>query len=129
MTKPLPRILVLGSQGAFSQVFKQLEAADRYRFDYAHDSETVRAYLERRRPSVVLLLVPAEPESAENALAFLEALKEHAAAVVVSPGEDMRLYLTAMERGAFDYFTCHTPLREITRVLDNAIRWRPRQAA
>lgn len=128
MSKSFPRVLVVGSQDGFGALYKLLETAGNYQLDYVPDLGTALAYLEQNTPSAILLELPTEIQSAERALDWLDTLKERAV-VVISSQEDMRSYLTAMERGAFDYFTHQTPLEEITRVLNGAIAWQAGKAA
>lgn len=128
MKRELPKILVVGTRATLSPLFVRLEETGRYHFTYAADPETAPLFLPSQ-PSVVVLHVPTEKEAAENALAFLETLRDQVPVVVMSTAADMGLYLAAMTPGGFDYFTSYTPLEEVRRVLDNAIRWWQSQAA
>lgn len=128
MGKRLRRILVVGSPQGFTSMFEQLEVRG-YRFEYVADSEAARTYLLRQEADVLLLRLPAEEAKGQETLVWLNTIKEKFPVVAISCEEDVHLYLTAMKQGAFDYFTYHTPLEEIRRVLENALRWHQHQAA
>lgn len=123
-----PQVLVVGSRATFSPVFERLQESGRYNFNYITLRE-VSLVFSRWKPSVVLLQMPPDKEAAQHALACLKALKDEVPVVVMSAAADMNLYLAAMTYGAFDYFTSYTPMDEITRMLDNAVRTGRRQAA
>lgn len=128
MVKPARRILVVGESRGFAPLFEQLEGRG-YHFEYVADSEAARTCLLRQAVDVLLLsLSPVEAEG-RAALAWLRTVKQQFPVVAISCEEDIHRYLAAMEEGAFDYFTFHTPLDEIRRVLENAARWRQHQAA
>lgn len=127
MAKLTRQVLVVGSASGFVPVFEQLEVRG-YHFEYVANIEAARTYLLRQAADVLLLRLP-EGADVSAGFAWLQATKGKWPVVVISREEDVQLYLTAMERGAFDYFTCQTPMTEVRRVLDNAIRWRQLQAA
>lgn len=129
MRKRLPHILVVASRTAFRRVFDYLEASGKYRLDYAPEAGLAPRFLKERTPDTVLLELPSEKQAAERTLGWLDGVKQKTVVAMISAHKDMHFYLAAMERGAFDYFTRHTPLEEITRVLDNAVRGHRRQAA
>ena len=122
------RILVVGESRGFTSLFEQLEARG-YHFEYVADSEAARTCLLRQAVDALLLRLPPVEAEGRATLAWLRTVKEQLPVVVISCEEDVHLYLAAMEEGAFDYFTCHTPLDEIRRVLENAVRWRQHQVA
>lgn len=124
----LPRILVIDTVGTACPVLDQLKATGRYQFTFAADPQTIPSFM-RWKPDVVLLHIPADKEAAEEALVWLRAIKDQVPVVVVSTAVEMGSYLVAMTNGAFDYFTSYTPMAEIIRVLNNAIRWQQAQAA
>ena len=129
MKNPTPRVLVVGEASPFGSVFAQLQSSGQFHFYYAADLAELRATRRHERPHVILLALPHERSAAEGALSWLELLKQRAAVVVIGCREEMYFYLASMERGAFDYFTCHTPLPEVVRVLENAATAFDRQAA
>ncbi len=130
MKNPTPRVLVVGEASPFGSVFAQLQSSGQFQFDYAADLAELRATARHHeRPNVILLALPHERSAAEGALSWLELLKQRAAVVVIGSREEMYFYLASMERGAFDYFTCHTPLPEVVRVLENAAAAFDRQVA
>jgi len=76
-----------------------------------------------------VLQMPEAREKVDEAFSYLSLLRKQAAVVVMSGAPDMRLYLSAMTLGAFDYFTSYTPVEEAGRVLDNAVSRSRRMAA
>lgn len=128
MARRTAHVLVVGPGAPFQPLFKRLEATAKYRFEYAADHGTAGPFL-RQSPDVVLVRLPAEEETVEPVLAWLESMKERMPVVGISCEKDMHYYLAAMEHGAFDYFTCDTPTEEVSRLLDNAIRWCRQKAA
>jgi DNA-binding NtrC family response regulator len=126
--RKLPGVLVVGALAGTEPVLRQLETSGRYEFSYVPSVRKVEPSL-LSKPSVVLLRLPAEREKTDEALSFISFLRKQAAVVVMSSTPDMRLYLSAMTLGAFDYFTSYTPVEEAGRVLDNAVSRHRRQAA
>lgn len=124
-----PRVLVLASRAAFRPLFDALEAEHSFQFDYVTDVSTLPTYLASHAPSAVLLEAEPRAQTAREPLAWLDTLKRETPVVVLASRDDVPFYLAVMERGAFDYFTASTPLRDVTRVLENAIRWHQHQAA
>jgi len=123
--KKLPGVLVVGSLAITEPVLRQLEQSGRYEFSYAPSVQRIESFL-LTKPGVIVLHLPPEREKAEEAFSYLTLLRKHAAVVVMSSTPDMRLYLSAMTLGAFDYLTSYTPVEEAGRVLDNAVarrRW------
>ena len=128
MARRLPRILFVGERAPFRRLIEPLESLGRYHFEYASAAPSTPSF-DRRTPDAVLIEVSAEAKVAEQVLAWANAFKTTRPVVVISSRPDMSSYLAAMERGAFDYLTCQTSLDEVIRVLDNAIRWQPSEAA
>lgn len=126
--KPARHILVVGQSECFNCLFAQLEGRG-YHFEQVADSEAARTYLLRQVADLLLLSLPSRETESRAALAWLRTIKEQFPVVVISCLEEVRPYLAAMEVGAFDYLTCHTPLEEFRRVLENAVRGRQHQAA
>jgi len=127
MPRRLPRILILGATAPPSPGLKALETAGRYLFEYLPDPPRVSAA--GPAADAVLLPLPPEKASALEGLGWIETFKDRAPVVVLSAVADMNLYLSAMTAGAFDFLTQATAGEELTRVLDNAVRWRWRRAA
>ena len=73
------------------------------------------------KPAAILLLVPEERRSKQQALAWLRAHRGLAPIVVFSVVADMDVYVACMSSGAFDYITGFTPMDEILRILDVAV--------
>ena len=126
--KKLPGVLVVGSLAGTEPVLRQLEKSGRFEFTYVPSLQKAESFL-LTKPSVVVLHLPADRERADEAFSFLTLLRKQTAVVVMSSAPDMRLYLSAMTLGAFDYFTSYTPVEEAGRVLDNAVSWNRRKAA
>jgi DNA-binding NtrC family response regulator len=105
-----------------------LEATRHYEFTCTRDLQAVRTLM-RWDPLLVLLHVPEEKGKAEDAFDCLDTLKDQLPVVVMSTAADAGLYLVAMTRGAFDYFTSYTPLDEVMQILNGAVRWQRAQAA
>jgi len=122
------KILVVGSPPAFSALLEGLAELG-YASENVADIRAASTYLLRHSADAVLLCLPADDLEARAALDWLRAVKEELPVVVISPAADMQPYLAAMECGAFDYFTSHTPLGEIERVLAGAVRWRRQKVA
>lgn len=128
MKKKVPKILVVGSERAFSDLYGALEAAGAYQLAYAAYWGTANVFLEPP-PDAVLLHIPQEKRAAEQALAWVEKLKGEVPFVVLSTAADMEGYVACMSRGAFDYVTSYTPLEETRRVIDRAIHFKQPVAA
>ena len=128
MQKHTYKILVVGPASGFGPLLEEL-AERGYRSEAVADVRTASTYLLRHSADAALLGLPADSAEARMALEWLRAAKEELPVVVVSSEADMQPYLAAMESGAFDYFTRHTPLAEIERVLAAAIRWRQQKVA
>ena len=122
-----PGVLVVGALAGTEPVLRQLEASGRFEFNYVPDVRKAKSFL-LTKPSVVVLHIPEAREKVDEAFSYLNLLRKQAAVVVMSSAPDMRLYLSAMTLGAFDYFTSYTPVEEAERVLDNAVS-RRRKAA
>ena len=128
MKKKVPKILVVGSERAFSDLYGVLEATRAYQLEYAAYWGTANVFLEPP-PALVLLHLPIEKRAAEQALAWVEKLKGQVPFIVLSTAADMEGYVACMSRGAFDYVTSYTPLEEIRRVLNRAIHFKQPVAA
>ena len=128
MKKKAPRILVVGSQAGFSELFDALEAAGAYQMNYAAYWGTANVLLEPP-PHVLLLHIPPERRAREQALEWVEKLKGEVPFVVLSTAADMEGYVACMSRGAFDYMTSYTPLEEMRRVIERAIHYKHPVAA
>jgi len=122
MKRKVPRILVVGSERAFSDLYGALEAAGSYQLVYAAYWGTANVFLEPP-PDLVLLHLPTEKRAAEQALAWVDKLKAGVPFVVLSGAADMEGYVACMARGAFDYVTSYTPLEEIRRIINRAINF------
>ncbi len=127
-------ILVVGPTEPYSEFFDSLEADENYCLHFAADLhsaslERAKSYFPEHQPSVILLTVPRGQAGSVQVLGWLEDLKSLAPVIVLSPVEDMQLYLGAMYRGAFDYFTAYTPVEEIKRGLAHAVSRYAFQAA
>lgn len=125
--KKMPGVLVVGSLAMTEPVLRKLEQTGRYEFTHVPQVQKAESFLPAK-PSAVVLHLPSNREKADEALSYLAVLRRQAPVVVMSSAPDMRLYLSAMTLGAFDYLTSYTPLEEAGRVLDNAVS-RRRQAA
>ncbi|MGH9778710.1 MAG: hypothetical protein ACRD5I_09900 [Candidatus Acidiferrales bacterium] len=128
MKKRVPKILVVGSERAFSDLYGALEAAGTYQLEYAAYWGTADVFLEPP-PDVALLHIPPEKGASEQALAWVEKLKGEVPFVVLSAAADMEGYVACMSRGAFDYVTSYTPLEEIRRIINRAINYKQPVAA
>ena len=128
MKKKVPKILVVGSESAFSGLYGVLEAARTYQLEYAAYWGTANVFLEPP-PNLVLLHIPPEKRAAEQALAWVEKLKGEVPFVVLSTAADMEGYVACMSRGAFDYVTSYTPLEEVRRIINRAITYKQPVAA
>ncbi len=128
MKKKVPKILVVGSEKAFSDLYGTLEATGTYQLAYAAYWGTANALLEPP-PDVLLLHIPPEKGAAEQALAWVEKLKLAVPFIVLSAAADMEGYVACMSRGAFDYVTSYTPLEEIRRIINRAINYKQPVAA
>ena len=128
MKKKVPKILVIGSERAFSDLYGVLESAGDYQLVYAAYWGTANVFLEPL-PDAVLLHIPTEKHAAEQALAWVEKLKGEVPFVVLSTAADMEGYVACMARGAFDYVTSYTPLEEIRRIINRAINYKQPVAA
>lgn len=126
--KKLPSVLVVGSLAGTEPVLRQLEKLGRFEFTYVPSVRKLESFL-LAKPSAVVLHVPADREQANEGFSYLSLLRKQAPVVVMSNAPDMRLYLSAMTLGAFDYFTSYTPVEEAGRVLDNAVSRNRRRAA
>jgi len=126
--KRQPGILVVGPMARTEPILRQLEKTGRFEFTFVPSVRKVESFLPTK-PSVVVLHLAAEREQADEAFSYLSLLRKQAPVVVMSSTPDMRLYLSAMTLGAFDYFTSYTPIEEASRVLDNAVSWSRRKAA
>ena len=129
MTKNLFHILAVGPHESFYEIFHHLETHESYDLRYATDFDAAHAHLRKNTPCAILLAVPRDEQTAREALAWLEKVKNQAPVMVLSPVDDMPFYINVMDRGAFDFFTAHTPLEEIDRVLNNAVDWQFCRAA
>lgn len=128
MKKRVPKILVVGWEKAFRDLYATLEMAKTYQLEYAAYWGTANVFLEPR-PDLVLLHIPQEKGAAEQALAWVEKLKGEVPFVVLSPAADMEGYVACMARGAYDYVTSYTPLEEIRRIINRAISYKQPVAA
>lgn len=126
--KRASRILVVGSPAGFTELFDLLESAGAYQLSYAAYWGTANVLLEPP-PELLLLHLPEEKRAAEQALQWVEKLKGEVPFVVLSTAADMEGYVACMSRGAFDYMTSYTPLEEMRRVIDRAIRYKQPVAA
>lgn len=122
------RVLVVGSPAALTDTLARLTERD-FRFDFVTNTRAASNYLADHTAELVLLDLPSDEIHSREALAWLRSVREELPVVVVSSEADMGPYLTAMESGAFDYLTSHTPAPEVERVLASAIRHYQRQAA
>jgi DNA-binding NtrC family response regulator len=125
--KKAPKILVVGSQSGFGELFEALETGN-YQMNYAAYWGTADALL-KPPPDALLLHIPAEKRAAEQALQWVEKLKGEVPFVVLSTAADMEGYVACMSRGAFDYVTSYTPLEEMRRVIERAVRYKQPMAA
>jgi DNA-binding NtrC family response regulator len=123
-----PRILVVGSQAGFTELFDALEAAGAYQMAYAAYWGTANVLLEPP-PDVLLLHIPPEKRTREQALEWVGNLKGKVPFVVLSTAADMEGYVACMSRGAFDYVTSYTPLQEMRRVIERALHYKEPVAA
>jgi len=128
MEKTLARILVVDLKRSLKPLLDRFNATGRYEFACADSLRSLRMFM-RWNPDVILLQVPEERTAAEEAFECLDALKEELPVVVLSEAADMNLYLVALTRGAFDYVTSYTPVDEIMRSLNEAVRWQRTKAA
>ena len=128
MDRTLARILVVDPNGNLRPMVDQLRSTGRYELACAESVRSLRMFM-RWEPNAVLLQLPEEREAAEEAFDCLDTLKEELPVVVMSGAAAMNVYLVAMTRGAFDYVTNYTPLDEIIRSLNLAIRWQRTKAA
>ncbi|HXE74747.1 MAG TPA: hypothetical protein VNN18_03785 [Candidatus Xenobia bacterium] len=128
MKRKLPRILVVGSRAPFNDLFNALEAAGAHQLLYAAYWGTAKVFLEPP-PDAILLHLPEEKRAADQALAWLEKLTGDIPVIVMSPAANMEGYLACMTRGAFDYITAYTPLPDVQRILESAIRLKKPVAA
>lgn len=126
--RPMGKLLVVGAASPFGDVFDRLRGCG-YQFEAVADTQAAETYLLRQLADAVLLYLPAEELERRTALAWLRSAKEELPVVVLSAVAGMQPYLSAMECGAFDYFTSHTPFAEMERVLAHATRWRPQKVA
>jgi DNA-binding NtrC family response regulator len=126
--KKVPKVLVVGPQAGFTELFDALEAAGTYQMAYAAYWGTANVFLQPP-PDVLLLHIPPEKPAAEQALAWVENLKGEVPFVVLSTAADMEGYVACMARGAFDYVTSYTPLEEMRRVIDRAVHYKEPVAA
>ncbi len=123
------RILVVGRHEAFAEIFDHLEASENYDLHYAPDFESARASLRRELPSAIILALPRSEQNTLTTLAWLSTVKGLAPLLVLSPVDDVDLYIEAMEHGAFDFLTPTMPFEEVDRQLSSALTWHTRQAA
>jgi len=128
MKKRIPKILVVGWEKDFRDLYASLEAAKSCQLEYAAYWGTANVFLEPR-PDVVLLHIPPEKGASEQALAWVEKLKGEVPFVVLSAAADMEGYVACMSRGAFDYVTSYTPVEEIRRIINRAINYKQPVAA
>jgi len=128
MMGKLPRILVVGSRTPFDDLFNALESTGAHQLLYAAYWGTARVFLEPP-PDAILLHLPDEKRAADQALAWLEKLTGEVPVIVMSPAANMDGYLACMTHGAFDYITAYTPLPDVQRVLESAIRLKKPVAA
>ncbi len=128
MNDEKPRILLVGSPAAFEYLFDLVEQQNLYIVDCASTTKTARFFL-RRFPDVIVLHLPEDPVERVRRLEWMEHIKGQAPVVIYSDQCDVKDYLNAMERGAFDCLTLHSSREEILRALANAVRWRNRTAA
>ena len=128
MKMKLPRILVVGSRAPFDDLFKALESTCAHQLLYAAYWGTAKVFLEPP-PDAILLHLPDEKRAADQALAWLEKLTGEVPVIVMSPAANMDGYLACMTHGAFDYITAYTPLPDVQRVLESAIRLKKPVAA
>lgn len=126
--KKLPGVLVVGPLAKTEPLLTQLEAKSRFEFAYASTVREAEPFL-LTKPSVIVLHLPADRIMADEAFSYLTLLRKQAPVVVMSGTPDMRLYLSAMTLGAFDYFTTYTPIEEAERVLSHAVARGHRAAA
>ena len=108
------RVLVVGADTAFQRIFERIESCGCYQFEYAHFLAPAPVLAETK-PAAILLLVPEERRSKQQALAWLRAHKDAAPIVVLSVVADMDVYVACMSSGAFDYITGYMPIDEILR--------------
>lgn len=120
MKKRVPKVLVIGWEKGFRDLYAALEVAKSYQLDYAAYWGTANVFLQPP-PDLVLLHIPPEKGAAEQALAWVEKLKGEVPFVVLSAAADMEGYVACMSRGAFDYVTSYTPVEEIRRVIERAV--------
>jgi DNA-binding NtrC family response regulator len=126
--KKVPKILVVGSQAGFAELFDALEATGAYQMAYAAYWGTANVLLEPA-PDVLLLHIPSEKRAREQALEWVEKLKGEVPFVVLSTAADMEGYVACMSRGAFDYMTSYTPVEEMRRVIERALHYKQPVAA
>jgi DNA-binding NtrC family response regulator len=128
MNDEKPRILLVGSPASFEYLMDLVEEVDLYTLDCASTIKTARFFL-RRSPTVVILHLPEGPLERARRIEWMEHIKGQAPVIIYSDQCDVKVYLNAMERGAFDCLTLLSSREEILRALANAVRWRNRTAA
>ena len=129
MTKNRLPLLIVGPQGALDEVLGHLEAQERYELHYAPDFYSAHAYLAEQAPSAIIVAPRPCERSFGETVNWLERARNVAPVLVFCPFADVEFYKTAMDHGAFDFFTPATPLEEIDRELNDAVSWRTIQAA
>jgi FixJ family two-component response regulator len=67
--------------------------------------EAARAFLSERTPSAIILTIRADQRNFQDEMGWLESMSAITPVLVLSPVEDLPLYKTIMQRGAFDFFT------------------------
>ena len=114
-------ILIVGPQGQFREIFDHLETQENYRIHYATDYQNAFGYLSDHVPGAIILNIQADERSFAEEMEWLDIMKTDAPVLVLSPLYYPHLYKTAIQRGAFDFFTAYTPPDEFDRELNNAI--------
>jgi DNA-binding NtrC family response regulator len=129
MAKETFDILIVGPQGQFREIFNHLDEQGSYQLHFAWDYEAARSFLAECTPSAIILTIRVNERNFEGEMEWLEMMKKHSPVLVLSPVEDLQLYKTVMQRGAFDFFTAYTPPDEIDREINNAVTLQTCQVA
>ncbi len=115
-------ILAISPQTKLQRLFDHLEQNSSYHIHYVPNLESAKAYSAENTPCAIFLVISRAEHNDPEALRWLEGMRDRIPVLVLSTLEDLRLYTTAMDHGAFDFITAYTTRDEVDRIVASALQ-------